>query len=456
MNYFANISFFKLRNEVDYKIKMKTMSSIFNLNLKEFKEKGEGYFLSRIFTEASEIAESIVSNIWAMLLNLLWFIIGFFFAFKLSPLLTLITLVYVPFHLLIDINFGKLLKELNRELNELLGKSYEHISNVLKFAPIIRVLGVMEFLKNIYSQIFREYLALLFYQKRKTYSYGTISNIAQNLLRVILLFIAGVLILKKKFTIGGYIGFSNLIWQVIHSSEALFSIISSIYTVNSTIERFEELKESGMYSCEKVKLSSDKNIKLNMVKFSYDNRSIFENFSLIIKHKEKVLITGPNGAGKTTLCHLITGLLCPKEGEIETLPPDAFSYVPSNTPVLPLDLKKQIAMGIKEREQRLNELWNLLPIALNQSGNLSQGELQKINILRTLVKDAEVYIFDEPFQHLDSVSVKKLTELIKKYLKEKTVIIVSHREDLKKNFEFDRIIKIGGVQHENITQTSTD
>ena len=122
-----------------------------------------------------------------------------------------------------------------------------------------------------------------------------------------------------------------------------------------------------------------------MVKFGYDNKSIFENFNLIIKHKEKVLITGPNGAGKTTLCHLIAGLR-PKEGEIETLSPDAFSYVPPNTPVLPLDLKKQIAMGIKEREQRLNELWNLLPIDLNQSGNLSQGELQKINILRTLVK----------------------------------------------------------------------
>ena len=63
---------------------------------------------------------------------------------------------------------------------------------------------------------------------------------------------------------------------------------------------------------------------------------------------------------------------------------------------------------------------------------LSAGQKQRLNIIRGILIDADLYFFDEPTSNLDVESEEKIYKMIEKHLKNKSYIIVTHRESLKK------------------------
>lgn len=63
---------------------------------------------------------------------------------------------------------------------------------------------------------------------------------------------------------------------------------------------------------------------------------------------------------------------------------------------------------------------------------LSAGQRQRLNIIRGILIDKDVYFFDEPTSNLDKESEEKIVNMIDKYLKDKTYIIVTHRDSIKK------------------------
>ena len=64
--------------------------------------------------------------------------------------------------------------------------------------------------------------------------------------------------------------------------------------------------------------------------------------------------------------------------------------------------------------------------------NLSARQKQRLNLIRGILIDKDLYFFDEPTSNLDVESEKKITNMIDKYLKDKTYIIVTHRPQLKR------------------------
>lgn len=73
---------------------------------------------------------------------------------------------------------------------------------------------------------------------------------------------------------------------------------------------------------------------------------------------------------------------------------------------------------------------------------LSAGQKQRLNLIRGILIDKEIYFFDEPTSNLDAVSEEKITNMIEKYLKNKTYVIVTHRTRLKelcnKHYTFEK------------------
>ena len=67
-----------------------------------------------------------------------------------------------------------------------------------------------------------------------------------------------------------------------------------------------------------------------------------------------------------------------------------------------------------------------------QGLKLSVGQKQRLNIIRGILLDKEIYVLDEPTSNLDKETEKLIINLIQKYLKDKTVVIVTHRDEVKK------------------------
>ena len=63
---------------------------------------------------------------------------------------------------------------------------------------------------------------------------------------------------------------------------------------------------------------------------------------------------------------------------------------------------------------------------------LSVGQKQRLNIIRGILLDKDIYVLDEPTSNLDKETEKLIVNLIEKYLHNKTVVIVTHREEIKK------------------------
>lgn len=88
------------------------------------------------------------------------------------------------------------------------------------------------------------------------------------------------------------------------------------------------------------------------------------------------------------------------------------------------------------KEAGLYEWYTELPEGLDtmvgeRGVKLSAGQKQRLNLIRGILIDKDLYFFDEPTSNLDSESEEKITNMIEKYLKDKTYVIVTHRPRLK-------------------------
>mgnify|MGYP003378417358 CR=1 FL=1 len=89
------------------------------------------------------------------------------------------------------------------------------------------------------------------------------------------------------------------------------------------------------------------------------------------------------------------------------------------------------------KEAGLIEWYEKLPNGLEtmvgeRGIKLSAGQKQRLNLIRGILINKELYFFDEPTSNLDSLSEEKIINMIEKYLKDKTLVIVTHRPRLEK------------------------
>ena len=166
-------------------------------------------------------------------------------------------------------------------------------------------------------------------------------------------------------------------------------------------------------------------------------------------------ILGPNGIGKTTAIKILSGIEIPNLGNYEEPPSkekvlehfagtEMHDYLTSvyqgkvRTAMKPqyVDKLPQAATGtvrtllskVKERMtvEEAAELCDITEVLDRDISKLSGGELQRMAMAATLMKDADVYFFDEPSSYLDIYQRVRMARLIKKLSEEKQVIVIEH------------------------------
>ena len=192
-----------------------------------------------------------------------------------------------------------------------------------------------------------------------------------------------------------------------------------------------------------------------------------------IESGDKIGIKGETGSGKTTLINLMIGLLEDYHGEIKlnqgNLKDNLYNlqnkigYVPQSVYLADESILFNITLDEEKKADHkklskilsmveLNDLVNNLPDKINtvigeRGGKLSGGQCQRIGIARALYRNPSIIIFDEATSALDEETENKILDKLFNYNAEKTIIIISHR-----NNSFKHCKTIFEIKNKNINK----
>ena len=176
--------------------------------------------------------------------------------------------------------------------------------------------------------------------------------------------------------------------------------------------------------------------------------SVIENLSIDIKEGEFIVLLGPSGCGKSTLLNGIAGLLDVRKGQIWiggknttwTEPKDrGIGMVFQSYSLYPrMSVEENLSFGLRiagtpkteiaARVGRATKMLHLEPLLRRKPSELSGGQRQRVAIGRALVRNCDVFLFDEPLSNLDAKLRNELRIEIKKLHQEigNTMIYVTH------------------------------
>ncbi len=166
--------------------------------------------------------------------------------------------------------------------------------------------------------------------------------------------------------------------------------------------------------------------------FKLEKKSILEDINFTLEDGDILGLLGRNGAGKTTLLKIILGLIHPSEGRIIFSGKEnpLFGFVSTNPRSFYWRIScrdnlvfygKMLGLTNKEIKESIDKLGDILRISdiIDKSFMLlSSGQMQSINIARSLLKKPDLLLLDEPTTSLDYESSRKIIDNIKEYLKE--------------------------------------
>lgn len=168
---------------------------------------------------------------------------------------------------------------------------------------------------------------------------------------------------------------------------------------------------------------------INNLSFSRNKTKIFENLNLSLNNKGIMQIKGKNGSGKTTFLKVILNILEPESGEIiwkgKNIKKNIFDFynqttfiMDNNTSTRELSVQDNINFwkGLSSSKLNNDEIFKLLKkLDIEQYYKtrvmlLSSGERKKLELLRLILEQKKLWVLDEPFNHLDDLSIEILNQ----------------------------------------------
>ncbi len=189
-------------------------------------------------------------------------------------------------------------------------------------------------------------------------------------------------------------------------------------------------------------------VEVKDLSVAYGAVKVLKNLTLEIAEGEFIVLLGPSGCGKSTLLNCIAGLLEVTDGQIFISgrnvtwdePKDrgigmvfqSYALYPQMTVERNLSFGLRVAgmpkAEIESRVKRASEILQIEPLLDRKPANLSGGQRQRVAIGRALVRDVDVFLFDEPLSNLDAklrsdlrIEIKRLHQRLKN-----TMIYVTH------------------------------
>ena len=336
-------------------------------------------------------------------------------------------------------------KEVRKKRSRYNATFVDFIQNIIA----VRKLNISKFCNTKIQENSEEYLKATKINEKKRSNMNGVFTGLMDLLYVVVL-VSTIIMVKN-----GQDGLPYLLFYMSALGKLYYNLNSLVKLIDTSV-RFKGAKQQldeYFKDTKDIKLINQfEKIKLINTVFTYTKDSVkikIPEFTL--KKGDKISIMGESGQGKTTSMNILAGLYPLEKGTLLINDKEQkdvrldLVFVSQEVELFDLSIRDNLCLGKEISDNKILELieeaglldwYKELPDGLNtmvgeRGIKLSAGQKQRLNLIRGILIDKDLYFFDEPTSNLDIASEEKIINMIEKYLKDKTYVIVTHRPKLK-------------------------
>ncbi len=435
----------------------KTFEKINSLSYTDYTKIGPSGLLSRATDDIWNVEGAITGLPYTLFTVPVMFLGSAFLAFLADPVLSAVFMLSIP-PILILVLF------LMRPLYDMWDKSdrYVDLQNKIVRERLsgLRVVRAFNNEKREHGRAKFATEEMAKYMIRANTRGGMVEPFAMlllNLATVAVIYFGGIRAqLGSGINTGGVIAVLQYIGMI---SNALINIswtLAWLPKVKVSMRRLDEIHSSP----EEETLSNGKipdgfDVEIENLSFAYPNstQNVIENLSLKMREGEHIALIGGTGSGKSTLIRLLAGLFEPGSGEIKIggVPYSEmekgeirthFSVALQKAQIFEGTVRDNVKMGNPEgSDEEIYEVLKLSKMAdfvdshaeglgyllVGNGQNVSGGQRQRLNMARTVIKKADIYIFDDSFSALDFLTESEIKENYAALLRGKSRIVATQR-----------------------------
>lgn len=464
-NRFAN----SLRNRISKKIN--------KLPLKYFDTHEAGDVLSRVTNDVDMIAQNLNNSLATIVAGGTLFIGSVIMMFITNWIMAITAIVssLIGFALMFTI-LGKSQKYFNQKQVEL-GNMNGYIEEMYSGHNVVKAYNGTEEAINRFGELNQK----LYTANRKSQFLSgmmhPIMGFVGNFGYVMVCIVGALLTMNNVITFGVIVAFMIYVRLFINPLTQIAQAMTSLQATAAASERvFEFLDEVEMSDQKDIKKKLNKSqvkgeIEFKNVKFGYDpGRTIIKDFSVSVKHGQKIAIVGPTGAGKTTMVNLLMKFYEINNGEIlidgvstkdltrENIH-ELFIMVLQDTWLFEGTIGDNIRFSKEDVSER--EVWEALrtvgvdhfvktlpgglDYVLGDNDTVSQGQKQLLTIARGMIEDAPFLILDEATSNVDTRTEELVQKAMDKLTEGRTSFIIAHRLSTIKNADLILVMNEGNI-----------
>ena len=443
---------------IEFDVKNEIFSHYQSLDQVFYKKNRTGDLMNRISEDVSKVRMYYGPVLMYGTNALVLFIVIISYMFSVAPKLTLYSLIPLPILSIFIYKISDLINKKSTKVQESLSDLSTYSQESFSGISVLKSFNIQDIIFSKFDKhAFKSFKNNLSLAKIQAWFFPIILFLI-GLSNLIVIYIGGKEFIDGNIEIGviaEFIIYVNMLTWPVTLVGWVTSIVKQAEASQKRINEFLDSKTSLQNGDSKLSKKDSKNIVFKNVSFKYDQTGIeiFNSFDLTIEEGKTIGIVGKIGSGKTSILDLICRIYDPSSGEIfignKNLKSlklgelrKVISYVPQNNFLFSESIQKNIEFGnpnatidqvkqagvLSEIDSEILKFEKGYETILGERGvTLSGGQVQRLSIARSFIKDSEIYLFDDCFSSLDSDTEERIINNLKNNFKNKTLLIVSHR-----------------------------
>lgn len=448
----------KINLRVSNELRAEVFDMFLRTDWESLQQYHSGDLLSRINTDVTTVANSVLGWLPTLLIKLAQFVTSLTVILCYDPTMALIALITAPITLLAAKPFVSKMRFMNKEMRNVNSDMIAFHEEALQNAQSIKAFNLVDsFSDRLRGVQARYYNTALRFNRFSVFNSSLFST-AGLIVSYLCLGWGAYRLWRGKIDFGTMVLFIQLAGYLSSSLSSLIKLVPSAIECTVSAQRIMTIfdlpreKLEGLEAVEALR-KTDFSLHLADLRFSYQSGAlVLDGINLTVAPREMIAIVGPSGSGKTTLFRILLALLRPTGGTAELISGELrvplspatrslFSYVPQDNVIFsgtiadtlrlvrPSATDEEIyaALEVACADSFVKALPKGIYSTLQERGSsLSVGQNQRLAIARAVLADAPILLLDEVTSALDMETEQQVLQNIAA-LPNKTCIISTHR-----------------------------